>query len=155
TFYNSNTPHGSPRNRALARGIHGIISYSETSVSSSENTLTYKNTFSKSHNLEVMGGLSFQEMKTITHGFGTMGIPDESLIMQGLELGLPYTSYGSGGQNAMLSAFTRLNYDYKSKYLLTTTFRADGSSKFAKGNRFGYFPSVAFAWNMKKEEFLR
>src|SRR5690606_15705318 len=90
TFYNSNTPHGSPRNRALARGIHGIISYSETSVSSSENTLTYKNTFSKSHNLEVMGGLSFQEMKTITHGFGTMGIPDESLIMQGLELGLPY-----------------------------------------------------------------
>ncbi len=155
TFYNSNTPHGSRYNRSLARGVHGYINYGESNVWSNENTLTYKNTFAKSHNLELMGGFSLQEMSSISHGFGTMGIPDETLIMQGLELGTPYTSFGNGGEFGLLSGFGRLNYDYKSRYLLTATFRADGSSKFAKDNRFGYFPSFAFAWNMKREYFLK
>jgi TonB-linked SusC/RagA family outer membrane protein len=48
----------------------------------------------------------------------------------------------------------RLNYDYKGKYLLTATVRADGSSRFGENNRFGYFPSVAFGWNIGDEEFL-
>nr|WP_319397726.1 TonB-dependent receptor [uncultured Carboxylicivirga sp.] len=54
----------------------------------------------------------------------------------------------------LLSFFGRLNYDYKSKYILTATFRADGSSKFAKGNQWGYFPSGAFAWRLSEEPFM-
>ncbi|WP_031301474.1 SusC/RagA family TonB-linked outer membrane protein [Sphingobacterium paucimobilis] len=155
TFYNSETPHGSPRNRFLARGVHGIMGYSQSNVWSNENTLTYKRTFAKAHNLEVMGGFSVQEGSSINKGFGTMGITDETLIMQGLELGIPYTSSASAGEFGMVSGFGRLNYDFKSRYLLTMTYRADGSSKFAKGNRFSYFPSFAAAWNMKREEFLK
>ena len=55
----------------------------------------------------------------------------------------------------MLSYALRANYGYKDKYLLTTTFRWDGSSKFADGNRWGCFPSVALAWRASEEEFLK
>ena len=54
----------------------------------------------------------------------------------------------------LLSYFGRANYDYKSKYLLSATFRADGSSKFASNNRWGYFPSVAAAWRISSESFM-
>ena len=54
----------------------------------------------------------------------------------------------------LLSYFARVNYDYDSKYLLSATFRADGSSKFADGNRWGYFPSAAVAWRISSEPFM-
>ncbi len=56
--------------------------------------------------------------------------------------------------NKISSFFGRLNYDYKRKYLATVTFRADGSSKFAPGNQWGYFPSAALAWRISDEPFL-
>ncbi|HLT93763.1 MAG TPA: TonB-dependent receptor [Membranihabitans sp.] len=155
TFYNSNTPHGSPRNRTLARNVHGLFSQGEGTTWSNENFVTYKNTFNKAHKVELMGGFSMQEIHTETFGFGTMYIPDETLLMQGLELGVPFSSSGTGGEGGLMSAFGRVNYDYKSKYLFTGTFRADGSSKFVKENQFAYFPSFAFAWNMKRENFLQ
>lgn len=58
-------------------------------------------------------------------------------------------------QNRLISYFGRLNYSYKGKYLLTGTIRRDGSSRFAGNNRWGWFPSAAFAWRMKDENFLK
>ena len=55
----------------------------------------------------------------------------------------------------LLSFFGRLNYDYQSKYIFAATFRADGSSKFSDGNRWGYFPSAAVAWRVSGEEFMQ
>lgn len=54
----------------------------------------------------------------------------------------------------LLSFFGRANYDFKGRYLLSASFRADGSSKFSKANRWGYFPSVSGAWRLSDEEFL-
>lgn len=54
----------------------------------------------------------------------------------------------------LLSYFARLNYDYQSKYLVSATFRADGSSKFSEGNRWGFFPSAAVAWRVSSESFM-
>ena len=54
----------------------------------------------------------------------------------------------------LVSFFARANYDYMGKYLLSATFRADGSSKFADGKRWGYFPSVAVAWRISDEKFM-
>lgn len=54
----------------------------------------------------------------------------------------------------LLSFFTRLNYDYKNRYLITATFRADGSSKFLGDNQWGYFPSAAAAWKISEESFM-
>ena len=55
----------------------------------------------------------------------------------------------------LVSYFGRLNYSLMDRYLLTATFRADGSSKFAKGNKWGYFPAVALAWKINQEGFLK
>ena len=57
-------------------------------------------------------------------------------------------------ESFLVSFFGRVNYSFDSRYLFTFSLRADGSSKFAKGNRWGYFPSAAFAWNAKSESFL-
>lgn len=55
----------------------------------------------------------------------------------------------------LLSFFGRANYDYKNKYLFTATYRADGSSKFTTGNKWGYFPAGAIAWKISEESFLK
>lgn len=58
-------------------------------------------------------------------------------------------------ENYLVSFFGRLNYTFNDKYLLTFTLRDDGSSRFAKGNQWGLFPSAAFAWKIKQESFLK
>jgi TonB-dependent starch-binding outer membrane protein SusC len=58
-------------------------------------------------------------------------------------------------ENYLVSFFGRLNYVFADRYLLTATLRADGSSRFAEGNKWGYFPSVALAWDIKGEQLLR
>ena len=62
---------------------------------------------------------------------------------------------GDASTERLLSGFFRGNYGYKSKYLLTVTMRADGSSKFNKDNRWGYFPSFSAGWNVKEETFMQ
>ena len=56
---------------------------------------------------------------------------------------------------SLLSYLGRFNYTFKNRYLFTATFRADGSSKFTDGNKWGYFPAFAFAWKAKQESFLK
>lgn len=154
-FYNSNTPQGSPLNRSSNRAVNGSSRYSESNTWSNENTLTYKTRFNKDHRLTLMGGFSLQGAKSELFGFAVQQLPNEDLGMYGLDEGIPYLSEASGGEYGLVSYFGRANYNYKSKYLLTATFRADGSSKFFPGNKWGLFPSAAFAWNMAEENFLK
>ena len=56
--------------------------------------------------------------------------------------------------NALISAFARIQYKFNNRYLLTATYRADGSSKFGKDNRWGYFPSIAAGWIASEENFM-
>ena len=58
-------------------------------------------------------------------------------------------------RNTLVSYFGRLNYSLLDRYLVTFTMRWDGSSRFADGNRWGTFPSLALAWKMKEENFLK
>lgn len=70
--------------------------------------------------------------------------------------GTPYfvNKYNNADDN-LLSFFGRANYNFMDKYLLSATFRADGSSKFSEGNRWGYFPSAAVAWRISSEPFMK
>lgn len=61
----------------------------------------------------------------------------------------------SAGKSEMASFFGRVNYSYKSRYLMTATLRADGASNFAKNNRWGYFPSVSVGWRFSDEAFMK
>lgn len=62
---------------------------------------------------------------------------------------------GAGNKIGLMSYFTRVNYDYDGKYLLTATVRRDGSSRFGPGNRFGTFPSASVGWRISEEPFMR
>lgn len=64
------------------------------------------------------------------------------------------TNAGATSESAIASYYGRLNYNYDGRYFLSATYRADGSSKFAAGERWGFFPSVALGWNISGEEFF-
>ncbi|GAB2779110.1 TonB-dependent receptor [Rhabdobacter roseus] len=154
-YYNSNTPQGSPLNPNNVRGVNGSVSYGEINVWSSENTLTYHKELNAQNTLNVVGGFSLQSTKTEGYGFAAQNLPNEGLIMNGLDEGVPYSGTAYSSANTLASFFGRANFNHQSKYLLTVTFRGDGSSKFAPQNRWGYFPSAAVAWNMSNEDFLK
>jgi TonB-linked SusC/RagA family outer membrane protein len=152
-FFNSKTPQGSLVSAFNNRGINAGISFSERTILSNENTLTYNKVFNKAHKLTLLAGASIQGSNANSYGFSNQQIPNEGLGMSGLDQGMPYSSSAILSEYSLLSGFSRLNYSFKSKYLLTATMRADGSSKFQ--NPWGYFPSVALAWNMQEESWLK
>jgi TonB-linked SusC/RagA family outer membrane protein len=154
-FYNSKTTQGSPLNPLNTRGQYGSVVYTETNIWSNDNTVTYKNTFDRNHNLTLLGGFSFQNFDLQSFGYASQNVPNQQLGLTGLDEGTPYSGEASTGENFIVSYFGRVAYNYKSKYLVEGTIRSDGSSKFSKGNKWGYFPSGSFAWNMHTEEFIK
>nr|WP_294896696.1 TonB-dependent receptor [uncultured Pedobacter sp.] len=154
-FNNSQTFYGNPFTSGGVNGVNGSVIYVENSRWLNENTLTYHKVFNKVHDLNILGGITFQDNKYATYGSAAIQVPNESLGLNGLDEGVPQSVTAGGASDRLNSYLTRVNYNYKSKYLLTASFRADGSSKFAKGNRWGYFPSASAAWRMSSENFMK
>ncbi|NIG54872.1 TonB-dependent receptor [Chitinophaga sp. Cy-1792] len=120
-----------------------------------ENVLTY-NKLIKKHSIGVTGLYSVQRQTTDQSGTNVRGIPVEWQQYYNLGQALNVTGVSSGlSQWTILSYMGRINYGYDERYLLTLTMRTDGSSRFAPGKKWGYFPSVAVAWNMMNENFLK
>ena len=154
-FYNSKTPQGNPQNPNNLRGINGSTRYIQRATWSNENTLTYDKRFKKGHRLNVLGGFSLLSMNLREMGAGVQNLPNEELGLSGFDEGTPYSSPAVTSAYTLASLFGRVRYNYYSKYILEAVFRADGSSKFAPGSKWGYFPSGSFTWNMKSEPFLK
>jgi len=150
-FYNSKTAQGgsSPNN---VNGVNGSISNIFSNSFSNETTLNYKKTFKKDHTITGLGLFAINSNNTNSKGYSGRLLPNENLGMDGLEEGLAFNPISSYSVNTMASYAGRLDYNYKSKYIITGTFRADGSSKFKE--HWGYFPGAALAWNMHKEGFF-
>jgi TonB-linked outer membrane protein, SusC/RagA family len=151
-FFNSKTSQGSPNNPNNLNGVNGSTLDIFTTSFSNENTLTYQKTFNEDHNLTALGVFSLNSVSSEQAGYSGRYLPNENLGMDGLDQGVAYNPVSLSTRNAMLSYAARLDYNYRSKYLLTFTFRADGSSKFR--NHWGYFPGVAIGWNMSNERFF-
>jgi len=126
------------------------------------NTLTYERTFGD-HNINALIGNEVYKNQINNSVGGSMantrfGLPeyaylnnvDKTDVNSINTFGADYAAGGGG----LLSYIARAQYDYKEKYLLSATMRADGSSNFAKGNRWGYFPSVSAGWILTNEDFL-
>lgn len=120
-----------------------------------ENTLTYKNIFGK-HDINAVVGNSYQHTY-----YEMIAAEKKNLVKVGdhyfdvIDAGTTDpNAWGNIGESALLSYFGRLNYTYDEKYLLSATFRSDGSSKFAKGNKWGFFPSVSAGWRISREKFF-
>ncbi|MFT4202837.1 MAG: TonB-dependent receptor [Chitinophagaceae bacterium] len=155
-FYNSKTYQGYASS-VNTKGVNGSYQDVELTNWVNENTLNYKKRFDKNNQFDLLGGFTMQGTDVTTYGFTATNIPvsNESLGLRALQLGLPSTVTSIATRNTLVSFLGRANYTFKSRYLLTASFRVDGSSKFSKQNRWGYFPSGAFAWQMGDEKFLR
>ncbi len=125
------------------------------------NTLNYdfKNILGANHHLTALLG---EEMITTTSNTVTTTIlnyPKFFNLDQAKKLTTQGTPFSVDNfyspDDKLLSFFGRLNYDYKDRYLLTASFRADGSSRFLNSNRWGYFPAAAAAWKISEEDFLK
>lgn len=139
------------------------ISRGETRNWIVENTLTYDNTFGD-HSIKILAGQSAQSYKFYTLYATAQNVPDGSSGDHYLTLGDPATRYVTDGANAnngapylnnVASYFGRINYSYKSKYMITASLRTDGSSKFSGSNRWGVFPSVGAGWVISQENFMK
>jgi TonB-linked SusC/RagA family outer membrane protein len=152
-FNNSNTQSGNPI--SSINGINGSISNSELTNLVNENTLTYSPTISSDQHLSIMGGFTTQKVRTQSAGFTSIDVPNESLGISGLDEGIVSDSKSSQSINTLASLLGRINYDLHSKYLVTVSFRADGSSKFDAGNKWSYFPSASLGWRIINEPFMK
>ena len=123
------------------------------------NTASYDMTIQDDHNLSFLLGQEIynnqykEYLQTNRYFDRTV---DATTAFNNMQLGTPYIS------NTVLSTadrtasfFGQVSYNFDHKYLLSATFRADGSSKFSKGNKWGYFPSISGAWDIKREKFMK
>lgn len=119
-------------------------------------TLNYNRSFGE-HSIDVLGGYEFQEVFRETTGYEGINLEDDSkgfndpqvIPREFLDIyrALPI-------MNQLQSVFSRINYSYNDKYLLTVTGRYDGSTKFGLGNKYGFFPSAALGWRVIEEDFF-
>ena len=153
-FNNSKTYQGFPR-AGNNKGVNGSFSENMIDDWMNENTLVWKREFSKHHKFDITAGFTMQGTSTTRYGFDTSYIPHEFLGLSGMDDGIPYSTTAVLSDNTLMSWLGRVNYSYRSRYMFTASFRADGSSKFVPGNRWGFFPSGAFAWRLGQEKFMR
>ena len=125
------------------------------------NTLTYdrKKLFFDNDKFNIMGGQELTSTMKKTTAMTSVAFPTDNTIDQilanmGNGTALPTETTIDRNDNTS-SFFGRVNYSLFDRYLLTATIRADGSSRFSEGNRWGIFPSVALAWRMNEESFLQ
>lgn len=119
-----------------------------------ENTLTYDNRFGD-HNVKVLVGQGAQSYSYRESTASAENVPNNSDGDYYLSLGTNRNVTDFGSLNRVSSYFGRVNYSFQNKYLLTATIRADGSSKFSKDSRWGYFPSIGAGWVITNEKFMK
>jgi len=137
------------------KGVASIASSNEN-YWQFENYLNYNKTFNTNHTFTALAGLSWQERSWEMFSASSENFIDDFWGWHNLGVGTILRKPSSeDGKWALNSYFTRLNYNFKGKYLFTFTSRYDGSSKFGINNRYGFFPSAAIAWNVSEEEFLK
>lgn len=120
-----------------------------------ENTLSYKKIIGK-HDLNVVVGNSYQNTY-----YELIAAEKRNLVVVNdhyfdvIDAGTTDpNAWGNITESSLISYFGRVNYTFDEKYLLSATFRSDGSSRFAKGNKWGFFPSVSAGWRISREDFF-
>ena len=121
---------------------------------------TYENSFKDAHNLKVMLGFNVEtyQYKNVTakgQNLSDENLNDFNLVSPDESGAIITTLAGGQSEYALAGFFGRLNYDYKGRYLIEASGRYDGSSRFAKGHRWGLFPSVSGGWRISEEDFFK
>jgi TonB-linked SusC/RagA family outer membrane protein len=135
---------------------NGVRSFqSNTLTKTWTNTLNYLATFGK-HDLNFLAG-----METVNYGYNDINAFRQNIEFENYDYAYlnsatgNQTAQGGGDEWSLLSYFSKFNYSYNSKYLLSATLRYDGSSKFGLNNQFGFFPAVSGGWRVSEEGFFK
>ena len=136
---------------------NGVASVGDnrTNVWQAEFTASYDNTFKRLHHINVLGGYTTQ--RTDRSGFATTvrNFANDDTGYDNLSAGSDlYRSTSDRIISTLQSVLGRVNYSFDSRYNASLTLRADGSSRFAKDHKWGWFPSAGFSWNIDKEKFI-
>lgn len=127
----------------------------DTKYYSWRNIATYQRRFGEKHNINVMLGQEISESRWETQVGSTTGFLSNTTPDLSAGDISKSTATGYKNTNSLASFFGRAFYSFDERYLLTATLRRDGSSKFASGKKWGWFPAVALAWRISQENFLR
>lgn len=120
----------------------------------SENMFTYNKNFND-HSLNVLAGFTAQQTRINEEQSVGLDYPSDNITTLNTALQIDQAgTFNLRNQIGLLSYLSRVSYAYKNKYLLSASYRADGSSYFAPGKKWGYFPSISLGWVASKENFL-
>ena len=139
----------------LSQGGFASVSNTQSLTWINENLLTYNKAIGLDHHINLLAGYTQQANRTESSSSSSRNFVDDNLGYNNLALGsvalVPNSSVNTWGLKSYLG---RVNYNFKNKYLVTASIRADGSSRFGKNNRYAYFPSGAVAWKISEEPFF-
>jgi TonB-linked SusC/RagA family outer membrane protein len=149
-FYSSNT---STRQLGTSYAYNGMSKYTMMTL---ENMLFYNRDFGKDHTLGVTLLQSIQEDKTESNKIGVQDVTSDDLLYNDLASSSIIDKIGSNLTKWTMASFMgRVNYGFKGRYLFTGSVRYDGSSRLAEGHKWVAFPSVALAWRVSEEAFMK
>lgn len=121
-----------------------------------DNQLIFRKKFNKNHRINGTVGFVIDQSQIERTTYQATNFANQDLRADGISFGQASNPlFFDTEKETIISGLARINYSLMNKYLFTATMRADGSSKFAEGERFGYFPSIAGAWRMDREKWLR
>ncbi len=121
-----------------------------------ENLVYLKKSFNKTHNFNSVFGYTFQKWDTETYRFSATSFLSDNVetFNNVKEFNLGQTNTGKSA-NSLSGLFGNISYDYKNRYLVNGLIRRDGSSRFGRDNRYGYFPSLSVGWKLSNEPFMK
>jgi len=149
--YNAST------NPNLTSATSGSVTSYQRQTFVNENTLSYNKVFNHDHNVSVLLGQSYNFDRLDQINEASVGGYTSAVIQTlGAAAGVTTTSSNTfSTENVLLSYFSRVQYSYKDKYLLSASLREDGSSRFGSSNKYGVFPSLSLGWKVVDENFMK
>lgn len=120
----------------------------------STTTLNFERSLGNGHNIAALGGFSVEKFSGSWRQASVQGFPTTELPELSIGTANQATT-GTSYQDALISYFGRVQYNYLNRYLLEVNSRYDGSSRFADGNRWGFFPSFSAGWRLSEEDFMQ
>ena len=139
----------------VLNGISTQHNTKENRASTTRDTFTaflaYDKSFAEAHHIGATAGYEYMKQRYITLNASATGASSDDVPY--LQSGTNFAATNLDQSQCLISYFGRASYDFKHRYIIAGTFRADGSSKFAAGNRWGFFPSASAAWVISEEPF--
>lgn len=137
----------------------GFVGNSQMNTTVIQHTLSYNKKLSDNLSLNALAGYEYQDFgwsgaSTFGRGFANDDVPLYNILQNSPAANRAVSSF-EDPKSSIQSFFARLGVNYLDRYLVTATFRSDGSSRFGDNNKYGYFPSVAARWNIHNENFMK